>query len=585
MCFAGCRSIKTGSKDLYCPVPTVNCSPALWNGLPLDTGRGKAASGSYYMIEPVENFSEAPGEYSIAFLSSNEALVTVREGENSYLVKAVRSTAARFIREGNPAAFIKDNYGSYSYHPDSSYFSISPYEKNISRIIHKDGDDLVPMEYMPGRSRIFSAANGNFSSGHALETGKINDLVWESHPAIHPNGLTIFFASDRPGGYGGTDIWYMHKMGKNWLPPVNCGRDINTDCDDITPFVSKDGKKLLFSSMGHASVGGYDIFESDISYGRDNMPQGFSPAKNIRYPINTKSDEMYPSSPAGTDTLLYYSSDQKGAGDFDLFVYHKKYISGLEKGSGLSRNDTELQTEIKLPEENREINFTPVAEEDTATFILRGKVENEVTKEPIADAQITVREMPENKVAAETVSDKQGDYSIELKKGKDYEVTAQNQDLFYSSYNVKVEKGDTATGVEKTFSLPQQITLRITFIYDEFEKPYEYVLDSNGMETKRTWQSELDKIASNLEPSLDSLEKVVLIGHTDMKASESYNFRLGMQRAEFIYSELVKRGIPGNIMEVRSEGEKSPLPRRKKEGYELYARRLRRVTIDKVFKK
>ncbi|MGL4597747.1 MAG: hypothetical protein ACRCYO_09470, partial [Bacteroidia bacterium] len=100
-------------------------------------------------------------------------------------------------------------------------------------------------------------------------------------------GNTLYFASDRPGGFGGLDLYISKRLptGK-WSPATNLGAAINTAYDEDFPNLSPDGKILYFSSKGHSSMGGYDIFKAEI----DIMTQAFSSVKNIGYPINTPED-------------------------------------------------------------------------------------------------------------------------------------------------------------------------------------------------------------------------------------------------------------------------------------------------------
>jgi len=139
----------------------------------------------------------------------------------------------------------------------------------------------------------------------------------------------------------GVDIWFVIKLDDgSWSEPINCGDSINSGCDEITPFLTQDGKTLLFSSCGHETVGGYDIFSSkiapefwDLVKSKDlsklnDAGKYFSKAKNLRPPLNTPGDEIFPTSPGDPDELLYYASNQSAEvnsivllrGGFDIFV-------------------------------------------------------------------------------------------------------------------------------------------------------------------------------------------------------------------------------------------------------------------------
>ena len=117
----------------------------------------------------------------------------------------------------------------------------------------------------------------------------INTKFWESHASPSPDGQYLYFTSNRSGGYGGLDIYRSHR-GKNgsWGTAMNLGPVINTPLNEETPFVANNGNSLFFSSQGHKTIGGYDVFisnlQSDGSWGQ---------AKNMGYPFNTTDDDLF----------------------------------------------------------------------------------------------------------------------------------------------------------------------------------------------------------------------------------------------------------------------------------------------------
>ncbi len=130
--------------------------------------------------------------------------------------------------------------------------------------------------------------NGRWSALHKFPR-PINTLNSETHGTITSDGKILYFASDRPEGFGGTDIW-MSKLNSDgtWSKPINLGPNINTAGDEDAPFITPDGKHLYFSSTGHNSLGGYDIFVSvKDEFGTWNQ------AQNLGYPINTIFDDIF----------------------------------------------------------------------------------------------------------------------------------------------------------------------------------------------------------------------------------------------------------------------------------------------------
>jgi outer membrane protein OmpA-like peptidoglycan-associated protein len=142
----------------------------------------------------------------------------------------------------------------------------------------------------------------------------INTPAYEGQPSLSPDNRELYFVSDRPGGYGGMDIWISRFDNGLWQLPVNAGPNINTAGNETAPFISVDNRTLFFASDGWPGMGGSDIFMSK----RINE-HTWDKARNLGYPINTASDEK--SQYVTMDgTRMYFASDRNGpAGNFDLY--------------------------------------------------------------------------------------------------------------------------------------------------------------------------------------------------------------------------------------------------------------------------
>ena len=160
--------------------------------------------------------------------------------------------------------------------------------------------------------------NGKWTKIRKLN-GNINTKYWESHACISSDGKTLYFTSNKPDGYGGLDIYKTTRMSTltdDWGPAINLGPVINSNYNDDTPFITVDGKRLYFSSFGHETIGGYDIFYSDL---KDDGTWG-NPV-NIGYPVNTTGDELF-FNPVKDGSVAYMAKhDPKGFGRFDIFRY------------------------------------------------------------------------------------------------------------------------------------------------------------------------------------------------------------------------------------------------------------------------
>jgi tetratricopeptide (TPR) repeat protein len=150
---------------------------------------------------------------------------------------------------------------------------------------------------------------------------EINTKYWEAHGFITEDGSTLIFASDRPGGFGGLDI-YVSKLGADgeWGIPVNMGPEINTPFNEDRPFLTNNGKMLFFASQGHHNMGGYDIFRSELQYnGLWSTPE------NLGYPLNNPDDNIF-FCPAENGKAGYMSMTRRdgGAGRADIYLIRLK---------------------------------------------------------------------------------------------------------------------------------------------------------------------------------------------------------------------------------------------------------------------
>lgn len=188
--------------------------------------------------------------------------------------------------------------------------------------ISSDGKTLYLVRKLKKQSDICIShyENGKWSIMEPLDEN-INSKWNETHASITADGKRLYFASDRKGGLGGYDIWYsdLQENGK-WGKAVNMGPNINTKLDEDTPFPSADGKTLFFSSQGHESMGGFDIFYSQL------QAKQWSKAINLGYPINTTLDDKF-YFPVGDGTIGYIA--RRMPGGFGLQdIYRIKIIAG-----------------------------------------------------------------------------------------------------------------------------------------------------------------------------------------------------------------------------------------------------------------
>jgi hypothetical protein len=160
-----------------------------------------------------------------------------------------------------------------------------------------------------------SSYNGNSWTKITKLNKNINTKYWESHAFMSEDGNRLIFASDKPGGFGGLDLYMSQKINGDWGPAINAGPEINTQFNEDRPFLINNGKTLFFSSQGHENIGGYDLFRSDLqSNGLWSKP------KNLGYPINTPDDDIF-FMPTGDGKSGYISrfKESGGLGKEDIY--------------------------------------------------------------------------------------------------------------------------------------------------------------------------------------------------------------------------------------------------------------------------
>jgi tetratricopeptide (TPR) repeat protein len=241
---------------------------------------------------------------------------------------------------------------------------------------------------------------GNWTEPQPLD-GKINTQYHESSVALSPDGKTLYFVSDRPGGKGGNDIYKSTlQADSSWGDPVNLGDTINTQYDEEGVFMHPDGKTLFFSSKGHNTMGGFDIFKSVFENGHWSVPE------NLGYPINTPDDDVFfVVSATGEHGYFASAKDSGGYGSLDI------YRVSME-------------------------SFKP------RLLVLKGLVIDSATRKPL-NATITVNNRTKNVSTPYTTAENTGEYLISLASGNDFEIKVHSEG--YPDAALYISVYDTAT--------------------------------------------------------------------------------------------------------------------------------------------
>ncbi|MBI4945157.1 MAG: PD40 domain-containing protein [Bacteroidetes bacterium] len=201
--------------------------------------------------------------------------------------------------------------------------------KSISRAINTDGNEaaigisadgqqLYVYRDDNGDGNIYvSKLDGDFwNTPYKLDASNINSKSWEPSACISADGNTMYFVSNRPGGLGGRDIYQCHRQpNRSWSEPENLGPSINTPYDEDAPFIHPDGVTFFFSSTGHNSMGGFDVF-----YSTKVSNTVWTNPLNMGYPINTTDDDIYFVTSSDGRRAYYASFRPEGKGEKDIYM-------------------------------------------------------------------------------------------------------------------------------------------------------------------------------------------------------------------------------------------------------------------------
>ncbi len=348
---------------------------------------------------------------------------------------------------------------------------------------------------------------GNWTA--AMGIGKpINTSAWEAQPSFSSDGRALYFASSRPGGLGGKDIWvsYLDEQLK-WSEPQNLGPNINTANDDQCPFIHADNQTLYFTSAGWPGMGGGDIY---ISRKTDT---GWTKAENLGYPINTETDDNGLAVSYDGKMAFLASNRENGFGGLDIYSF-------------------------ELPEKMQPKRIT----------YLKATVRDAVTKQ-LLQANYSMTDL-ETKKESKGVT-QNGSFFATLEVNKNNALQIQQEGYLFYSRNINLTAEASATQPFEMEVLLQPISangkITLNNVFFDFDKS----------ELKPESFAELDKLVELLlkNPAV----KMEIAGHTDSKGDKKYNLLLSQKRAESVMEYLLKKGIDKLRLTAKGYGDTQPV--------------------------
>lgn len=336
------------------------------------------------------------------------------------------------------------------------------------------------------------------------------------HPSIDKSGTILYFASDMPGGYGKSDLYFSVFSNEQWSKPFNLGPKINTEGNEFFPFISNDGV-LYFASNGHGGLGGLDIYFSVSEQGV------FNSIENMGYPVNSAKDD-FGFALDSTGMKGYLSSNRSGGkGDDDLYFLKIKRVPVIIRGVVKDRDTKDILPDatVLVIDENGKTIFTSITRTD-------GQFEFEVNKGQQYIVNVTKESYLENEIPIATMALRPND-----------EVYSE---IFLEK---KIEKGDNSPS---PINMEEESGVALQVIEIEY---INYDLDKSNI--SREASGALDKlIAIMIEfPDLE----IRIESHTDSRGSDEYNMLLSKKRAMSAFDYVVSKGIDPNRLGYEGFGE------------------------------
>ena len=470
---------------------------------------------SYYRVKNLKAINTKFAEYSPSFSNEKLYFVSNRQSEKIYSGTGTPFTDLYEIKSRGANVDInslkkledninqeKVNEGSITFSEDGTYMIFA--KGNDGKSSGRNNVDLYWSRFRRGGWTNPRLLNVNTSRS------------WDSTPFLSKDGKTLYFASNRSKGYGGTDIYKanVNRRGR-WINIQNMGPEINTSGNELFPSVTEDGR-LYFSSDSHEGFGGLDIFVASRRGGKITIT---NPGK----PLNSRGDD-FGVNPYNPTRGFFTSNREGGAGDDDIYTFvnddpNLKIVNYTLKGTTLTpKSDT------------KELNV-------------------------LANSTVKLLDR-EGQVIEETFTDSDGNFKFIVYSDEEYILIGEKENYFstrgeFSTIGKELDKSKlkefiTNVEYEKNLIL-DRIIVNKSIVLDNIY----YDLDKSDI--REDAAVELDKLIVILRDNPNI--SIELSSHTDDRASVDYNQNLSQRRAESAVSYILSKGIDDNRITARGYGE------------------------------
>jgi len=376
--------------------------------------------------------------------------------------------------------------------------------------------------------------DGEWGDVEVLDNTVNTAEYWESMPSINSDGNTMYFVSNRPGGFGGYDIYRSTRdsTGK-WSAAVNMGPSINTAGNEKSPFIHTDSQTLYFSSSdrkdnntgewfaGHLGLGGYDIFYTRL----DSANAWISPI-NIGYPINSKNND-----------LGFFVSTN---GENGFFASNK---------IGVKKRNVYEESQKKDPWNIYTFKLYKKARPQKVLFV-KGNLRDDETQEAVHDVTIEIKNVKTKEVKKVKVDSKTGDYAFAMVMKADYTMVVKKKDYTYVTKYISQKDAKFDVPVKVDVQMQQ---VKVGKSYDLEDVYFSINSAELNNRSKRVIDGFYEFLKDN--PSI----KVEVQGHTDNVGNDKFNLELSRDRAKSVYNYIMEKGISAQQISSKGYGETKPI--------------------------
>ena len=479
-----------------------------------------AEKKSYYKIKNLEAINTPFTEYNPVY-SNNELYFT-----------SSRANAKIYEATGTP---FTDIYKAETNGANVNASTITP----LPELINESNINEGCITFTPdGKTMIFAKGNtgkrkgtndvdlyiSRYRNGQWSEALPININLpdaWESTPALSADGRTLYFSSNRKGGYGDLDLYSAQMDSRGRFGKVkNLGAEFNTAGAETFPYVSDNGK-MYFSSDGHPGYGMLDIFVV-------NRANGKTVVENLGHPVNSTAD------------------------DFGLFLFKADrgfFTSNREGGKG----DDDIYTFINEDPNLKVVNYFLQG----ITYMIR----KDSTREILPNTKVSLMD-PDGDVMQDFVTGNDGKFLFRVYENENYTLLGET-DGFITKRQTYTTVGKSVP-LESLKELVTTITLDTILVLDRKERNKIFVLENiyfgyDSADIRRDAAIELNKLVTLLNDNTDL--KIEMGSHTDSVASDAYNIQLSQRRAESTVNYLIQKGIDPGRLVAKGYGESKPIAR------------------------